>query len=230
MQFYCLNMFRAPICPSSGVQLVNTARWMWPGWFTSSEQCSLKEAQCGTTQAVFQVWPPKSGRYSPIVLLMMGILMPETCWGNKAAYFVASSRFFTFTVPATHGHISSKFNIEVYGLLGCNAAWLGKWFLIFWRNVVLWLSGDNVFCRNILCYWTWKHQKPLASDMASYPSKTEILKITNLNISQLTLIMCFLRPTMLINDLPQILISSLYSRPHRMLLLPTQPQRLSLQS
>jgi hypothetical protein len=30
---------------------------------------------------------------------MMGILVPETCWGNKAAYFVASSWFFTFTIP-----------------------------------------------------------------------------------------------------------------------------------
>jgi hypothetical protein len=27
---------------------------------------------------------------------MMGILVPETCWGNKAAYFVASSWFVTF--------------------------------------------------------------------------------------------------------------------------------------
>jgi hypothetical protein len=31
----------------------------------------------------FQVWPPKSGIYSLIVLLMLGILVPETCWGNK---------------------------------------------------------------------------------------------------------------------------------------------------
>jgi hypothetical protein len=27
---------------------------------------------------------------------MMGILVPETRWGNKTAYFVASSWFFTF--------------------------------------------------------------------------------------------------------------------------------------
>jgi hypothetical protein len=27
MQFYCLNMFRAPICPSSGVQLINNVRF-----------------------------------------------------------------------------------------------------------------------------------------------------------------------------------------------------------
>jgi hypothetical protein len=37
------------------------------------------EAQCSITQAASQVWPPKSGRYSLIVLLMMGILVPETC-------------------------------------------------------------------------------------------------------------------------------------------------------
>jgi hypothetical protein len=37
---------------------------------------------------------------------MMGILVPETCWGNKTGYFVASSWFFTFTV------FSSQFNTE----------------------------------------------------------------------------------------------------------------------
>jgi hypothetical protein len=31
-----------------------------------------------------------------IVLLMMGTLVPETCWGNKAAYLVVSIWFFTF--------------------------------------------------------------------------------------------------------------------------------------
>jgi hypothetical protein len=27
---------------------------------------------------------------------MMGIVVPEACWGNKTAYFVASSWFFIF--------------------------------------------------------------------------------------------------------------------------------------
>jgi hypothetical protein len=61
-----------------------------------------------TTQAAFQVWSPKSGRYSLIVLLMMGILVPETCWGNKTAHFVASSWLFTFTVSMMHGHMDSS--------------------------------------------------------------------------------------------------------------------------
>jgi hypothetical protein len=40
---------------------------------------------------------------------MMGILMPETCWGTKTAYFVASSWFFTFTMSTMHGHMNIKF-------------------------------------------------------------------------------------------------------------------------
>jgi hypothetical protein len=50
MQFYCLNMFRAPICPSSGVQLINKlpllgdhtwkAVWVVERWAASSVHCS----------------------------------------------------------------------------------------------------------------------------------------------------------------------------------------------
>jgi hypothetical protein len=43
-----------------------------------------------------------------IVLLMMGILVPETCWGNKTAYFVASSWFLTFAVSTMHGHYDAR--------------------------------------------------------------------------------------------------------------------------
>jgi hypothetical protein len=46
---------------------------------TSSEQFSLQASQRYTTQAAFQVCPPKSGSYLFIVLLMIGILVPETC-------------------------------------------------------------------------------------------------------------------------------------------------------
>jgi hypothetical protein len=40
---------------------------------------SLQEAQRCTTQVAFQVWPPKSGNYLLTVLLILGILVPETC-------------------------------------------------------------------------------------------------------------------------------------------------------
>jgi hypothetical protein len=46
------------------------APWVVPHWASWSEHCSD---------------------------LMMGILVPKTCWGNKTAYFVTSSWFFTST-------------------------------------------------------------------------------------------------------------------------------------
>jgi hypothetical protein len=36
-------------------------------------------------EPAFQVWPPKSERYSLIVLLMVDILVPETCEAIKTA-------------------------------------------------------------------------------------------------------------------------------------------------
>jgi hypothetical protein len=65
---------------------------------------------CGDSPALHnpRVWPPKSGSHLLIVLMMMGILVPETCWGNKTAYFVAFSLFFTFTMSTMHGHMNIK--------------------------------------------------------------------------------------------------------------------------
>jgi len=49
-----LNMFRAPLCPSSGAQ----------GWLSSAD---------------FKCWKPHAVVYSP-ALLKMGTKVPETCW------------------------------------------------------------------------------------------------------------------------------------------------------
>jgi hypothetical protein len=81
MQFYCLNKFRAPICPSSGVQLINNFRFSVAVPGKRPGLCSgglLGVSHSKETQAAFQVWPPKSGSYLLIVLLMMGILVTET--------------------------------------------------------------------------------------------------------------------------------------------------------
>jgi hypothetical protein len=107
MQFFCsfllpqqvsgtnMHIIRSKISeydPLLGGNSRNVA-WVVPRWgswsehcsedvaslATSSKRCSLKEAQYGTTKAAFQVLPPKSGIYSIIVFLMMGILVPETC-------------------------------------------------------------------------------------------------------------------------------------------------------
>jgi hypothetical protein len=46
---------------------------------------------------VARVGPPKSGSYLLIVLLMMGILVPETCWGNKTLSHLVGSLFSVVT-------------------------------------------------------------------------------------------------------------------------------------
>jgi hypothetical protein len=53
--FIASTSFGHQTCPSSGVQLVTSAFRA-----TFSEQCTLLAAQHYTTQAAFQVWPPKS--------------------------------------------------------------------------------------------------------------------------------------------------------------------------
>ena len=75
---YCLfNMFRAPLCPSSGAQEYYTV-----------------VAACGISCCGFQVaglvrsWGlcvrfAGSNHYNTLELLMMGIVLPETCWASN---------------------------------------------------------------------------------------------------------------------------------------------------
>jgi hypothetical protein len=51
---------------------------------------------------------------------MMGILVPETCWGNKTAYFVASSCFFIFHCvydARSHEHQNSPATLHYFMFL-----------------------------------------------------------------------------------------------------------------
>ena len=84
---YCLfNMFRAPLCPSSGAR----------EYYTSG--CCLSYLVLGF-QVVSMVWswglcvrfagccsrqqPGSNHLYNTLVLLMMGIMVPETCWASN---------------------------------------------------------------------------------------------------------------------------------------------------
>ena len=85
--FYCrsyclLNMFRAPVCPSSGAQEYYTVVagcgisccgfqvaglvWSWGLCVRFAGCCSIQQ-------------PP----YNTLELLMMGIVVPETCWASN---------------------------------------------------------------------------------------------------------------------------------------------------
>ena len=93
MNFYCrsyclLNMFRAPLCPSSG------AREQTRHTTLSSTPYRQIENQAPNTTG-------SNHLYNTLELLMMGIMVPETCWAsnkicNKNSS-VASSRHFIST-------------------------------------------------------------------------------------------------------------------------------------
>jgi hypothetical protein len=108
-------------------------------WSSCSYFPPSPSARAHYSAYIFQVLPPKSGSYLLIVLLIMGILVPETCWGNKTAYFVASSWFFTFTITVFVHRI----------LVGVN--WSNYWNTCRetgWKSVIglIWLTVGTNFC------------------------------------------------------------------------------------
>jgi hypothetical protein len=82
--FYCrsyclLNMFRAPLCPSSGALEYYTGGCCSPltGHTTLS---STPYRQLKNQSAKYQ---GNNHLYNTFELLMMGIIVPETCWANN---------------------------------------------------------------------------------------------------------------------------------------------------
>ena len=81
---YCLlNMFRAPLCPSSGAQ----------EYYTVVSACGIS---CCGFKVVGMVWSWGlcvrfagccfTPRYNTLELLMIGIVVPETCWASNNIY------------------------------------------------------------------------------------------------------------------------------------------------
>ena len=96
---YCsLNMFRAPLCPSSGAQDYYTdGCCLWylvlqhPANRTHNPQLHTRRTTCKPKNQV----PQAAAICITPELLMMGIMVPETCWANNKfcnkKQFVASS-------------------------------------------------------------------------------------------------------------------------------------------
>jgi hypothetical protein len=123
--FYCrsyclLNMFRAPLCPSSGAreyytfgcrlwslvlgfQVVGMV-WSWG----LCPVCGLQQPENRTHNSQLHTIVNKTNQlYNTLELLMMGIMVPETCWAsnkicNKKTS-VASSWHFISTLTTMHG-------------------------------------------------------------------------------------------------------------------------------
>ena len=98
--FYCrsyclLNMFRASLCPSSGVQEYYTVVaacgisccgfqvvglvWSW-GLCVRFAGCSTPDQQLENHSTKYRRQQPL---YNTLELLMMGIVVPETCWASN---------------------------------------------------------------------------------------------------------------------------------------------------
>ena len=98
MNFYCrtyclLNMFRAPLCPSSGARDYYTegcCLWYLVLWFSSCRYGVELRVMC-----------PVCGLL--LLLLLMGIMVPETCWAsnkfcNKNSFVASSWHFILFSL------------------------------------------------------------------------------------------------------------------------------------
>jgi hypothetical protein len=80
--FYCrsyclLNMFRVPLCPSSGAEEYYTGGsclWYLVLWFSSCRYGVLLRVMCPVC---------RNHLYNTLELMMMGIVVPETCWASN---------------------------------------------------------------------------------------------------------------------------------------------------
>jgi hypothetical protein len=104
--FYCrsyclLNMFRAPLCPSSGARGYYTdgcCLWYLVLWFSSCRYGAELRVVCPVCS------PNRTNNhlYNTLELLVKGIMVPETCWANNKICnknsSVASSWHFIFHI------------------------------------------------------------------------------------------------------------------------------------
>ena len=84
-RFYCfLNMFRAPLCPSSGAREYYTdgrCLWYFVLWLSSCRYGVELRVMCPVCDTLTTKAPNTTGSdhlYNTLELLMMGIMMPET--------------------------------------------------------------------------------------------------------------------------------------------------------
>jgi hypothetical protein len=118
--FYCrsyclLNMFRAPLCPSSGALEYYTAGcrlWSLVLWFFKlSLWCGAEDCVSGLRAAAHK---QETQLYNTLELLMMGIMVPKTCWAsnkicNKKKVCCIQLAFYFHILKTMHGQNHFKF-------------------------------------------------------------------------------------------------------------------------
>ena len=122
---YVLDMFRPLINPSSGAcdYSVELPHWLYSSWF---DVCW--EFRCGWVGvvSVLQASANVVIQQNSHKLLMMDILMSETCWAHKKWNKIASDIklvFYSSTITMMHGPINIRFPIDFLMVLKYQISW-----------------------------------------------------------------------------------------------------------
>ena len=139
-------MFRAPLCPSSGAWeycTEDSCLWYLVLWFSSCrygvEQRVMKTKAPNTTGSYFL--------YNTLKLLMMGIMVPETCWASNK---ICNKNHLLHLVGILFPHINSNIYLQwslyagsqyrfMVGKINCISD------TIFWNMVYKFLSGISTW-------------------------------------------------------------------------------------
>ena len=111
-----LNKFRAIICPSSGAREYYTdgrCLWYFVLWFSSCRYGVELEVMCPVCRLLLK------HLYNTLELLMMGIVLPETCWAcNKICNKYNMLHLVGILFPHNNDDARSK-SLQIYNYIHC---------------------------------------------------------------------------------------------------------------
>ena len=157
-------MFRASLCPSSGEQDVCYCMWCAALVLLDVVGSGCGALSCGCEHNRYQPHPAEPAQHTTcsnirLVLLKMGIMMPETCWDIvKNKHLTVASCWFSLSLHnllTMHGHRNLK---HPHSSIWLCIMQLGKWDetlkakQILVRKFRQWYSSQNnitsLFVRN----------------------------------------------------------------------------------
>ena len=133
---YCLvNMFRAPLCPSSGARENYTSGCCLSYlvlWFSSCRYVVELRVMCSVCGLLQQPANRTSSNhlYNTLELLMMGIVVPETCWASNK---ICNKNHLLHLVGILFPHINEDARSEshqIYSAAFCfdlRSYWMDAW-------------------------------------------------------------------------------------------------------
>ena len=180
-------MFRASLCPSSGEQECALLHWLWWLWLCGAGMqavCTVK-VTVRLTFIVHTACIPDPHSHShhyqcrtpyaavhTIVLLMMGIMMPQTCWDKSLIINIrlVASCWFLSLHPTfmMHGHKSLKlymFQTVPLSIIRSFSLYTQQWYMSY-------RFADRLLtsCQQTCMYCRVYSEKPLMVDGETVPN------------------------------------------------------------